>query len=52
MCASISPTISLARALDAVDGWARSALDYGGPDADAPGFIAAAVDALLGVDVH
>ncbi|HEY5853327.1 MAG TPA: cysteine--1-D-myo-inosityl 2-amino-2-deoxy-alpha-D-glucopyranoside ligase [Aldersonia sp.] len=38
-------------ALDAVDGWARSALDYGGPDAGAPGLIAAAVDALLGVEL-
>ena len=37
------------KALDAIDGWARSALDYGGSDASAPAAVADAVDALLGV---
>ncbi|GAA5051046.1 cysteine--1-D-myo-inosityl 2-amino-2-deoxy-alpha-D-glucopyranoside ligase [Nocardia callitridis] len=37
------------KALDAVDNWARQALDYGGEDTDAPAAIAAAVTALLGV---
>ncbi|MBA8964411.1 L-cysteine:1D-myo-inositol 2-amino-2-deoxy-alpha-D-glucopyranoside ligase [Rhodococcus percolatus] len=37
------------KALDALDGWARRALDNGGSDANAPGEFAAAVDALLGV---
>ncbi|MEU2038892.1 cysteine--1-D-myo-inosityl 2-amino-2-deoxy-alpha-D-glucopyranoside ligase [Nocardia niwae] len=37
------------KALDALDNWARQALDYGGPDIEAPATIAAAVDALLGV---
>ncbi|AYF75751.1 cysteine--1-D-myo-inosityl 2-amino-2-deoxy-alpha-D-glucopyranoside ligase [Nocardia yunnanensis] len=37
------------KALAAIDAWAQQALDYGGPDADAPGLITDAVDALLGV---
>ncbi|WP_187688630.1 cysteine--1-D-myo-inosityl 2-amino-2-deoxy-alpha-D-glucopyranoside ligase [Nocardia wallacei] len=37
------------KALAAVDSWARQALDYDGPDAAAPGLVAAAVDALLGI---
>ncbi|MFH5210343.1 cysteine--1-D-myo-inosityl 2-amino-2-deoxy-alpha-D-glucopyranoside ligase [Antrihabitans sp. NCIMB 15449] len=37
------------KALDAIDGWAHQALTYGGGDAAAPGLIADAVDALLGV---
>ncbi|MGW5137922.1 cysteine--1-D-myo-inosityl 2-amino-2-deoxy-alpha-D-glucopyranoside ligase [Nocardia beijingensis] len=37
------------KALDAIDNWARQALDYGGQDADAPALIATAVDALLGI---
>ena len=48
----IADDLDSPRALDAVDGWARSALDYGGPDAGAPGLIAAAVDALLGVELR
>ncbi|MFR9749911.1 cysteine--1-D-myo-inosityl 2-amino-2-deoxy-alpha-D-glucopyranoside ligase [Nocardia sp. 004] len=39
------------KALDAVDNWARQALDYGGTDAEAPAVIAAAVDALLGIEL-
>ncbi|MDT5241679.1 MAG: L-cysteine:1D-myo-inositol 2-amino-2-deoxy-alpha-D-glucopyranoside ligase, partial [Mycobacterium sp.] len=35
--------------LAALDGWSTDALEYGGHDADAPGSVAAAVDALLGV---
>ncbi len=37
------------KALDALDGWARRALDNGGSDTNAPSEFAAAVDALLGV---
>nr|EJJ01179.1 cysteine--1-D-myo-inosityl 2-amino-2-deoxy-alpha-D-glucopyranoside ligase [Rhodococcus sp. JVH1] len=37
------------KALDALDGWARRALDHGGSDTNAPSEFAAAVDALLGV---
>ncbi|MBM4476850.1 cysteine--1-D-myo-inosityl 2-amino-2-deoxy-alpha-D-glucopyranoside ligase, partial [Rhodococcus hoagii] len=40
------------KALDALDGWARRAVDHGGPDAGAPGAFAAAVDALLGVELR
>ncbi|MFB7723674.1 MULTISPECIES: cysteine--1-D-myo-inosityl 2-amino-2-deoxy-alpha-D-glucopyranoside ligase [unclassified Nocardia] len=39
------------KALAAVDSWAQQALNYGGPDADAPGAIRAAVDALLGISL-
>ncbi|WP_024804931.1 cysteine--1-D-myo-inosityl 2-amino-2-deoxy-alpha-D-glucopyranoside ligase [Nocardia sp. BMG51109] len=37
------------KALAAVDSWAQQALDYGGPDRSAPGLLADAVDALLGI---
>jgi L-cysteine:1D-myo-inositol 2-amino-2-deoxy-alpha-D-glucopyranoside ligase len=37
------------KALAALDGWSTDALEYGGHDADAPGAVAVAVDALLGV---
>ncbi|WP_054813736.1 cysteine--1-D-myo-inosityl 2-amino-2-deoxy-alpha-D-glucopyranoside ligase [Nocardia arizonensis] len=37
------------KALAAVDNWAAQALEYGGPDRAAPGAVAAAVDALLGI---
>lgn len=37
------------KALAALDHWATRALDYGGPDTEAPRAIATAVDALLGV---
>jgi L-cysteine:1D-myo-inositol 2-amino-2-deoxy-alpha-D-glucopyranoside ligase len=40
------------KALDALDGWARRALDHAGSDTDAPRQFAAAVDALLGVRLH
>ncbi|RVW04350.1 cysteine--1-D-myo-inosityl 2-amino-2-deoxy-alpha-D-glucopyranoside ligase [Rhodococcus xishaensis] len=40
------------KALDAVDGWVRRALDHGGPDASAPSALATAVDALLGIDLR
>ncbi|MGW0249077.1 cysteine--1-D-myo-inosityl 2-amino-2-deoxy-alpha-D-glucopyranoside ligase [Nocardia goodfellowii] len=39
------------KALAAVDNWAEQALSYGGPDADAPALITAAVDALLGIQL-
>jgi len=37
------------KALAAVDGWVRDALEYGGHDASAPASLATAVDALLGI---
>ncbi|MDG3015998.1 cysteine--1-D-myo-inosityl 2-amino-2-deoxy-alpha-D-glucopyranoside ligase [Speluncibacter jeojiensis] len=37
------------KALAAVDGWAREAIEHGGRDEGAPALVAAAVDALLGV---
>ncbi len=37
------------KALAAVDGWVTDAVEYGGHDTAAPGLVAAAVDALLGV---
>jgi len=39
------------KALAALDGWTTDALEYGGHDAEAPRAVAAAVDALLGVDL-
>jgi L-cysteine:1D-myo-inositol 2-amino-2-deoxy-alpha-D-glucopyranoside ligase len=39
------------KALAALDGWTTDALEYGGHDAAAPRAVAAAVDALLGVDL-
>ena len=39
------------KALAALDGWATDALDYGGHDTAAPASVAAAVDALLGVQL-
>lgn len=40
------------KAFDALDGWARRAVDHGGSDAAAPGLFADAVDALLGVTLR
>ncbi len=40
------------KALAALDGWATDALDYGGHDAQAPDAVAAAIDALLGVELR
>jgi L-cysteine:1D-myo-inositol 2-amino-2-deoxy-alpha-D-glucopyranoside ligase len=40
------------KAIAALDGWATDALEYGGPDAEAPQSVATAVDALLGVDLQ
>ncbi len=37
------------KAIDAIDGWAQRALEYGGNDASAAGLFADAVDALLGI---
>ncbi len=37
------------RALAAVDGWAADAEQFGGRDPEAPGLVAVAVDALLGI---
>jgi len=39
------------RALVALDAWANEALEYGGHDGDAPRAVAAAIDALLGVEL-
>jgi L-cysteine:1D-myo-inositol 2-amino-2-deoxy-alpha-D-glucopyranoside ligase len=39
------------KAIAALDGWATDALTYGGHDAEAPTLVAAAVDALLGVQL-
>ena len=39
------------KALAALDGWATDALEYGGRDTDAGRAVAAAVDALLGVQL-
>jgi L-cysteine:1D-myo-inositol 2-amino-2-deoxy-alpha-D-glucopyranoside ligase len=39
------------KALAALDGWTTDALEYGGYDAEAPRAVAAAVDALLGVEL-
>ena len=39
------------KALAALDGWATDALEYGGHDTEAPRTVAAAVDALLGVEL-
>ena len=40
------------KALAALDGWARFAVEQGGDDASAPGLFADAVDALLGVPLR
>jgi L-cysteine:1D-myo-inositol 2-amino-2-deoxy-alpha-D-glucopyranoside ligase len=39
------------KAIAALDGWATDALEYGGHDEAAPKSVAAAVDALLGLDL-
>ncbi|KAA9154501.1 cysteine--1-D-myo-inosityl 2-amino-2-deoxy-alpha-D-glucopyranoside ligase [Amycolatopsis acidicola] len=39
------------RALAAIDGWAEEALRGNGTDADAPGLVRTAVDALLGIEL-
>jgi len=39
------------KALAALDGWTTDSLEYGGHDAEAPRAVAAAVDALLGVEL-
>ncbi|BDU00236.1 L-cysteine:1D-myo-inositol 2-amino-2-deoxy-alpha-D-glucopyranoside ligase [Nocardia sputorum] len=45
----LADDLNTPKALDALDSWARQALDYGGRDTDAPATIATAVDALLGI---
>ena len=40
------------KALDALDGWARRAIEGGGSDTQAPGEFADAVDALLGISLR
>src|ERR1700730_9072625 len=39
------------KAVIALDGWATDALEYGGHDVGAPALVAAAIDALLGVEL-
>jgi L-cysteine:1D-myo-inositol 2-amino-2-deoxy-alpha-D-glucopyranoside ligase len=39
------------KALAALDGWTTDALEYGGHDAESPRLVAAAIDALLGVEL-
>ncbi len=39
------------KAIAALDGWTTDALEYGGHDTGAPGLMATAIDALLGVSV-
>jgi L-cysteine:1D-myo-inositol 2-amino-2-deoxy-alpha-D-glucopyranoside ligase len=39
------------KALAALDGWTTDALEYGGHDTAAPRTVAAAIDALLGVQL-
>ena len=45
----LADDLDTVKALAALDGWATDALEYGGHDASAPGSVATAVDALLGV---
>lgn len=45
----VADDLDTPKALAAVDNWARQARDYGGPDPAAPGLVADAVDALLGI---
>ncbi|MBH0779511.1 cysteine--1-D-myo-inosityl 2-amino-2-deoxy-alpha-D-glucopyranoside ligase [Nocardia bovistercoris] len=45
----LSDDLDTPKAIAAVDSWASQALNYGGEDVSAPGTLAAAVDALLGV---
>ena len=49
--AELADDLDTPKALAAVDGWCTDALTYGGSDAAAPQLVAAAVDALLGVDL-
>ncbi|CAJ1497352.1 cysteine--1-D-myo-inosityl 2-amino-2-deoxy-alpha-D-glucopyranoside ligase [[Mycobacterium] kokjensenii] len=45
----LADDLDTVKALAALDGWVTDALEYGGHDTTAPGSVAAAVDALLGV---
>ena len=47
----LADDLNTPKALAAVDGWSTDALDYGGHDSAAPRAVAAAVDALLGVQL-
>ncbi len=46
---SLADDLDTSRALEAVDAWADQALGEGGDDLGAPGLVARAVDALLGI---
>ncbi|MFC4604570.1 cysteine--1-D-myo-inosityl 2-amino-2-deoxy-alpha-D-glucopyranoside ligase [Rhodococcus kronopolitis] len=48
----LADDLDTGKAIDAVDGWARRAVDHGGSDAGAPGLLSDAVDALLGVSLR
>ncbi|MFE7740928.1 cysteine--1-D-myo-inosityl 2-amino-2-deoxy-alpha-D-glucopyranoside ligase [Nocardia sp. NPDC057455] len=45
----LADDLNTPNALDALDNWARQALEYGGRDTEAPALFATAVDALLGI---
>ena len=47
----LSDDLDTPKALAAVDAWAEQALAHGGDDAEAPGLIRTAVDALLGIEL-
>lgn len=47
----LADDLNTPKALAALDGWATDALEYGGHDTDAPRLVAAAIDALLGVEL-
>ncbi|KGN38702.1 cysteine--1-D-myo-inosityl 2-amino-2-deoxy-alpha-D-glucopyranoside ligase [Knoellia subterranea] len=49
--AALSDDLDAPRALAAVDAWTERTLSVGGPEASAPGVLARALDALLGVRV-
>jgi L-cysteine:1D-myo-inositol 2-amino-2-deoxy-alpha-D-glucopyranoside ligase len=47
----LADDLNTPKAIAALDGWADDALQFGGRDRDAPGLVAACVDALLGVSL-
>ncbi|ORA82268.1 cysteine--1-D-myo-inosityl 2-amino-2-deoxy-alpha-D-glucopyranoside ligase [Mycolicibacter kumamotonensis] len=47
----LADDLDTVKALAALDGWATDALEYGGHDTAAPGLVATAVDALLGISL-
>jgi L-cysteine:1D-myo-inositol 2-amino-2-deoxy-alpha-D-glucopyranoside ligase len=47
----LADDLNTPKSLAALDGWTTDALEYGGHDAEAPRAVAAAADALLGVEL-